>query len=31
MIEDGKVVVKEYEATVEGVIQSWAERVEMLG
>jgi dipeptidyl-peptidase-3 len=30
MIKDGKVVVKEYEATVEGVIQSWAERMEML-
>jgi dipeptidyl-peptidase III len=30
MIKDGKVVVKEYDAAVEGMIQSWAERMEML-
>lgn len=24
--DDGEVVLKEYEATVEGVIQSWVER-----
>src|SRR2546428_662381 len=26
-LEDGQPVVKEYEATVEGMIQSWAERM----
>ncbi len=30
IIKDGQVIIKEYEATVEGVIQSWAERVAML-
>lgn len=30
MIIHGQVVLKEYEATVEGMIQSWAERMEML-
>lgn len=25
-LEDGKVVLREYDATVEGMIQSWAER-----
>jgi dipeptidyl-peptidase III len=30
MLTDGKVFLKEYEATVEGMIQSWAERMDML-
>jgi dipeptidyl-peptidase III len=30
MIVDGRVVIKEYEASVEGMIQSWAERMDML-
>lgn len=30
-ISDGEVFLKEYEPTVEGMIQSWAERMRMLG
>ena len=30
MIKHGHVVMKEYDATVEGMIQSWAERMDML-
>jgi dipeptidyl-peptidase-3 len=30
MVKLGHVVIKEYEATVEGMIQSWAERMDML-
>jgi dipeptidyl-peptidase III len=26
ILEDGKVVLREYDATIEGMIQSWAER-----
>jgi dipeptidyl-peptidase III len=30
-IGDGEVFLKEYEPTVEGMIQSWAERMKMIG
>jgi dipeptidyl-peptidase III len=30
-IREGKVLLKEYEPTVEGMIQSWAERMRMVG
>jgi dipeptidyl-peptidase-3 len=29
-IKDGEVVLKEYEASVDGMIQSWAERMSMI-
>jgi len=30
MIVNGRVMIKEYDASVEGMIQSWAERMDML-
>jgi dipeptidyl-peptidase-3 len=30
MIKNGHAVIKQYEASVEGMIKSWAERMDML-